>query len=77
MRSQWESRFNFGGEQPQNQGMNTFNEQSAQQTQLPPEVSRELNEMRSFIGQYKAEQQAKMQAEQDAELASEICFTIR
>ncbi len=72
VRSQWESRFNFGG-QNQNQGMDTFGSQQAQQQAgIPPEVSNKLREMESFIGQYRQEQQARMQAEQDAELASEI-----
>lgn len=71
VRSQWESRFNFGNNQ--NQGMDTFGSQQAQQQAgIPPEVSNKLREMESFIGQYRQEQQARMQAEQDAELASEI-----
>lgn len=72
VRSQWESRFNFGG-QNQNQGIDAFGSQQAQQQAgIPPEVSNKLREMESFIGQYRQEQQARMQAEQDAELASEI-----
>ncbi len=72
VRSQWESRFNFG-QQNQNQGMDTFGSQQAQQNaSIPPEISNKLKEMESFIGQYRQEQQARMQAEQDAELASEI-----
>jgi hypothetical protein len=72
VRSQWESRFNFG-QQNQNQGMNSFGQQAQQQqVGIPPELSSKLQEMESFIGQYRQEQQARMQAEQDAELASEI-----
>jgi hypothetical protein len=72
VRSQWESRFNFG-QQNQNQGMNSFGSpQAQQQAGIPPELTSKLQEMESFIGQYRQEQQARMQAEQDAELASEI-----
>jgi hypothetical protein len=71
VRSQWESRFNFG-QQNQNQGASTFGQQAQQQAGIPPELSSKLQEMESFIGQYRQEQQARMQAEQDAELASEI-----
>ena len=72
VRSQWESRFNFG-QQNQNQGMSTFGSpQAQQQAGIPPELTSKLQEMESFIGQYRQEQQARMQAEQDAELASEI-----
>jgi hypothetical protein len=77
VRSQWESRFNFGGQQQaqqpfgasQNQG--SFEQQSSQM-QLPPEVARELSEMRSFVSQYKQDQQVRMQAEQDHALNQEI-----
>ncbi len=71
VRQSWESRANsFNG----NQGSNTFDQGQSQQQSpnLPPEVVKELGEMRSFIGQYKAEQQARMQAEQDAELNAEV-----
>ena len=73
VRSQWESRFNFGGQQQQpfqNQG--SFDQQQSSQAQLPPELARELADMRSFVNQYKQEQQARMQAEQDAALNQEI-----
>jgi hypothetical protein len=71
VRQSWESRSNFG--QNQNQGQQSFDQSGFQQSQnLPPEVARELSEMKSFINQYKAEQQARMQAEQDAELAAEV-----
>ncbi len=74
VRSQWESRFNFGG---QNQNQGSFDQQQGfQQPQvnssLPPEVQKELAEMRSFVNQYKVEQQARMQAEQDAALNEEV-----
>lgn len=71
VRQSWESRANSFN---QNQGTNSFDQgQSQQQTaNLPPEIAKELGEMRSFIGQYKAEQQARMQAEQDAELNAEV-----
>lgn len=68
VRGQWESRFNFGG---QGQNQDSFS-QHAQQTSLPPEIAKELSEMRSFIGQYKEEQHARMMAEQDAALNQEI-----
>lgn len=70
VRESWENRFNS-----QNNNVNQvsgFETQSQQQAGLPPEVAKELGEMRSFISQYKSEQQARMQAEQDAELESEI-----
>lgn len=78
VRSQWESRFNFGGQQQGQQPFGSQNQasfdqqQSVQQSQLPPEVARELAEMRSFVSQYKQDQQVRMQAEQDHALNQEI-----
>ena len=69
VRQSWESRFN-SSVQAQNQGLD-FNG-TQQQSSLPPEVMSELSEMRSFVQQYRAEQQARMQAEQDATLNNEI-----
>ena len=71
IRQQWESRMNFGQSNAFNQ--NSFTpEQQQSQANLPPEIAKELNEMRSFRDQYKAEQQTRMQQEQVAELAAEI-----
>ena len=71
VRSQWESRLNFGQSNAFNQ-QNSFTPDQQSQVGLPPEVAKELSEMRSFRDQYKQEQQIRMQQEQDAELASEI-----
>jgi hypothetical protein len=69
VRQSWENRFN--SQTNVNQG-SSFDTQSQQTAGLPPEVAKELGEMRSFISQYKSEQQARMQADQDAELDTEI-----
>lgn len=72
VRQQWESRLNFGQSNAFNQQNSFAPDQQQMQAGLPPEVAKELNEMRSFRDQYKAEQQVRMQQEQDAELAAEI-----
>lgn len=73
VRSQWENRFNFGGGSQQQQSFqNQGSFEQQQQANLPPEVARELAEMRSFVNQYKQDQQARMQAEQDHALNQEI-----
>jgi hypothetical protein len=70
VRQQWENRFNFGA----NQNQGTFDQgmTQPQHASLPPEVAKELAEMRSFVDQFKAQEQARMQAEQDAALNEEI-----
>lgn len=70
VRSQWESRFNFGNQNFSGQNQGSFDQQ--QSPNLPPQVAQELAELRSFMGQYKADQQARMQAEQDHALNQEI-----
>lgn len=71
VRQQWEQRMNFGGNQNYQQGQ--FQDQSpAMQSNLPPEVMKEIAELKSFVGSIKEQQQAQMQAEQDAALANEI-----
>ena len=70
VRAQWEQRFSFG-QQGQNQA-SFDSQQQASTANLPPEMAREIAELRSFAQQYRAEQQARMQAEQDAELAGVI-----
>jgi hypothetical protein len=72
VRSQWESRF-ASSQNQQSNGFEQFGNQSQQQqSQLSPEITRELAEMRSFVNQYKEEQHHRMVAEQDAALAQEI-----
>jgi hypothetical protein len=73
VRGEWEKRF-ASSQSQQSSSFDQFGSQSSQQqqSQLPPEISRELAEMRSFVNQYKEEQHQRMVAEQDAALAQEI-----
>jgi hypothetical protein len=76
VRSQWENRFNsLQQSAPQNQS--GFDQQQQQQqgqvpSNLPPEVQRELSEMRQFMSDVRQQQAAAQQAAQDAALADEI-----
>jgi hypothetical protein len=71
VRQQWEQRQNFGlGQNTQSQ--QPWDQSSQSQSNLPPEVMKEISELKSFVSSMKDQQQAQMLAEQDAALANEI-----
>lgn len=69
VRQQWESRFNTP---VQADPYSDETQQSQQSFNLPPQVQRELAEMRQFIAQQKQNEALRVQAEQDQALANEI-----
>jgi hypothetical protein len=68
VRQQWENRFNS----QQQAAPEQRDQQQANNPNLPPEVQRELSEMRQFMSEMKQQQANARQAEQDAALAQEI-----
>lgn len=67
VRQAWENRFNS-----QQQAAPTEQQQSSINPNLPPEVQRELAEVRQFISEMKQQREEARQAEQDMALAQEI-----
>jgi len=72
VRSQWENRLNFGNQSNPTQTNEQPFEQQQREMNLPPQVAQELNELRTFMQQYKQDREAQHQAEQDAQLAQEV-----
>lgn len=73
VRGQWENRFGQANQQNSGfAGTNSFPNDQQSTANLPPQVTTELAELRSFMTQYKQERQNQILAEQDAALNQEI-----